>query len=220
MAPPTLNALLDAYRGYTTTAEDPAVTAMFRQEAEAIRRSAPPAAAARPGSIAPDPALPDSPGHPIRLSDLLRDGPLVVKFYRGRWCPYCTLDLRAWQRVQPELRALGARLLTISPQSEQEVALARERDRLGFQIVSDTGQSIARAFGVAYEVTPPVRSLYRAAGIQLERVDGAPAWTLPLPAVFLIGTDRRIAWSHVEPDYRRRAEPGEVLARVAAIVRR
>jgi peroxiredoxin len=219
MSAPALNALLDAYRGYTTADEDPAVSAAFRQEAEGMRNGAWLHRVARVGAVAPEVALPDSPDRRVCLSDLLCDGPLVLKFYRGRWCPYCTLDLRAWQRALPDLRALGAGLLTVSPQTETEVALSRERDRLGFQIVTDSGNAIARAFGVAYEVVPPIRRLYESADIHLDRVNDAAAWTLPLPAVFLIGTDRRIRWSHVEPDYRRRAEPGDVLARVAAMVR-
>jgi len=218
MSNPPLNALLAAYRGYAGADQDPAVAAVFRREAEALRRLDWPGRAAPVGAIAPDPAVPGPTGRPTPLSALLRQGPLVVKFHRGRWCPYCTLDLRAWQRVAAELQSLGATLVTVSPQTEAELALVRERDRLRLRMVSDADRAIARAFGVDYEVMPAVRELYRSAGIHLDRVNADAAWTLPLPAVFVIGPDRRIAWRHLDPDYRRRAEPGEVLAEIASLV--
>lgn len=212
MSTPPLAALLDAYRGYADA--DPVSSAVFAREAALMRSPDRLARRLRTGDPVPDLPLPDAPDGPPRLSDLWRDGPLVLKFYRGRWCPYCTLDLRAWQRALPELRARGTRLVAITPQEAPEIALTRERDRLGFRIVSDPGNRIARAFGIAYEVDPEVRALYEGFGLSGSQVDPAGTWTLPLPACYLIGTDGRVEWAHVDVDYRRRAEPADLVARL------
>jgi peroxiredoxin len=209
--PMKLNELLDAYRATSTADQSQAVSAVFAHEARLLRAAMLRGTGPGNGGLAPDVVLPDSPDGRMRLSDLLRRGPLVLKFYRGRWCPFCTLELRAYQRALPEIEALGAKLLAVSPQNEHEVALNRERDRLDFPMVTDADNAIASRFGITYEVEPALRDIYRAAGIDFTRTNDASSWTLPLPATYVIDVDRRIAWSHVDPDYRRRAEPADVL---------
>jgi peroxiredoxin len=212
----TLNDLLDTYWRHAAE-RAPVAAAAFAAEARSLAESGRLAGALRAGDPAPDVALPDSPGASVRLRELLRDGPVVIAFYRGRWCSFCTLELRAWQRALPRIRALGARVIAVSPQVEHEVALMRERDGLQFQMVSDPGNDVARAFGVAYEVPPGLRDAYAQTGLDPAR-DAEPAgWTLPVPAVYLIGRDGRIAWSHVDPNWRRRAEPQEVVAQLERI---
>lgn len=212
MSTPPLNSLLDAYRSYTEADRDPVETAVYEQEAEMLRRRDWQGRRLAVGDRVPDIVLPDGVDSGVRLTDLLRDGPLVLKFYRGRWCPYCTLDLRAWQRTLPELAQRQARLVAVSPQGEHEIALTRERDRLSFQIVSDGQNLLARAFGVAYDLSPGLREFMLANGLDATQIDDSGRWTLPLPSCFLIAPDGRIAWQHIDIDYRRRAEPGEVIA--------
>lgn len=214
MSAPSLTALLHAYRSYTEADAAPEVAATFAREAERMAEPGWLPARARVGDRAPDVVL-SAAGEPVvTLADRLRDGPVVVKFFRGRWCPYCTLDLRAWQRALPEIRARGARLVAVTPQGEHEIALHRERDRLEFPIVADAGNRIARAFGVAYALDAGVRALYERAGITAAQVDPTGDWTVPLPATYLIGPDGRIAFAHLDTDYRRRAEPGDVIAAI------
>jgi peroxiredoxin len=122
--------------------------------------------------------------------------------------------------VLPELRALGAQLVAVSPQDEREIALMRERDRLELHMVSDTDNVIAQRFGVAHVVEPALRETYAAAGMVRPASSGRGDWSLPLPAVYLIGTDGRVAGAWVDADWRRRAEPADVVARVAALQRR
>ena len=212
-----LNDLLDAYRAYNTADQSAATAAVFAREQALLKSRDWRATALAAGQLAPDFALPDSPGGSVRLSDLLVDGPVVLKFYRGRWCPYCTLELRAYQRILPDIKALGARLLAISPQTEAEIAMNRERDALQFQMVTDPDNAIARQFGIVYDVEPDLRAMLEASGLDFTRVNDTVGWTLPLPAVYLIGRDRRIAWSYLDADYRRRAEPAEILCRLKAL---
>ncbi len=213
-----LAALLDAYRRHAAE-RAPGVAAALDGEARALAASGRLSRALAAGDRVPDLTLPDATDGRVRLPDLLRDGPLVLAFYLGRWCPFCTLELRAWQRALPGVRALGATLLAVSAQDDREVALTRERDRLEFRLVSDPDNRLARGFGIAYEVAPTVRDAYAASGMG-GRPDDDSAWTLPLPAVYLVGRDGRIAWAHVDPDWRRRAEPAEVVARLGTLAGR
>lgn len=220
-----LNVLLDSYSRHTAE-RAPALAAALDAEARSLVESGRLARAVRAGEIAPDFELPDGPDGRVRLSDLLRDGPVVLAFYRGRWCSFCTLELRAWQRALPEIRALGARVLAISPQDDHEIAKMRERDRLEFQMVNDADNAIARRYGIAYQIDradATLRDAYAAAGLADAHggsggvPGGAP--TLPVPAVYLIDRDRSVAWAHVDPNWRRRAEPAEVVRRLADLGR-
>jgi peroxiredoxin len=212
----TLNDLLDAY-GRHAAERAPALAAAVERDAQALLASGRLERAVRVGDLAPDVMLPDISDGRLRLSDLLCRGPVVLAFYRGRWCSFCTLELRAWQRVLPELRALGAQLLAVSPQDEHETTLMRERDRLELHMVSDAGNVIARQFGVETEIAPELREAYAQAGMVRPACGTATDWRLPLPAVYLIGTDGRVAGAWVDADWRRRAEPAEVVERLAAL---
>lgn len=211
-SPDRLSALLDAYRAEDDAGTSPEEGAIFAREAAWLRRAGWDDHVPRVGDVAPDTAMPDADEPTVSLLDLARGGPLVLKFYRGRWCPYCTLDMRAWQRVLPELRSLGARFVAVTPQSEDEIARFRDRDGLTFHVVSDTGLALTRAFGIDYEVGPEVRAVYLERGLDPSATHASGDWMLPLPACFVIGRDGRVAWSHVEADYTRRAEPADVLS--------
>jgi peroxiredoxin len=209
----TLAALLDTYWRHAAE-RAPALADALEREARAIAASGGLAGVPRPGERAPDAPLPDAPGGRVQLSDLWADGPLVLLFFRGRGCAFCTLELRAWQRALPALRAAGGRLVAVSPQDDRSISLMRERDRLEFHMVGDADNALARRWGVLHEVAPAMREAYAAAGVPLGAACGG---AVPLPAVFVVGADGRVAWSHVDPSWRRRAEPDDVVARVAAL---
>lgn len=210
--PGRLAELLDVYRtrgSPDTSAEE---SAIFAEESAWLRHPGWDDAVPLVGDAAPDAAMPDAVESSVSLLELAAAGPLVLKFYRGRWCPYCTLDLRAWQRAAPEVHRLGARFVAVTPQSETEIALFCERDGLSFHVVSDPGMKLARAYGVAYEISQAVREVYLARGVDHSATHASGDWMLPLPACFVIGRDGRVAWCHFDTDYTRRAEPAEVLA--------
>lgn len=206
-----LNDVLDAYRCCAQADLPETSRSMLQLELDRLRTADWLAGALRTGDQAPDFVLPDSPGRTLRLSDLLREGPVVLKFYRGRWCAFCTLELRAYQRLLPDFRSLGAEVIALSPQNEEETALNRERDRLQLHMITDAGNAIAREFGITYEIGADVRGLYESAGLDLGRTNAAGTWSIPLPAAYLVAPDRRIVYSFVEPDYLQRAEPETVL---------
>eukprot|EP01040_Poterioochromonas_malhamensis_P023633 gene23633-29034_t len=142
--------------------------------------------ALKAGDPAPDFELPGVDGRTIRLSALLRDGPVIVSFYRGGWCPYCNLELRALQSALPQVRALGAQLVAISPQTPDESLSTAEKNALAFPVLSDVGSETARSFGIAFDLADELRPIYARFGHALPDRNGDESWVLPIPATFVI----------------------------------
>ncbi len=164
------------------------------------------------GDLAPDFALPGADGREVGLAGLLEEGPAVVTFYRGGWCPYCNIQLRAYQQILPEITALGGRLVAISPELPDETLSTREKDALTFDVLSDAGNAVARSFGLVFSLAEELRQAMRANGKALPTINGDESWELPVPATYVVGQDRRIALAFVDVDYRTRLAPEEILA--------
>lgn len=164
------------------------------------------------GDKAPDFTLPDATGATVRLADLLAEGPVVVNFYRGGWCPYCNLELRAFQAALPEITARGASLVAISPEAPDNSLSTKDKQQLEFHVLSDVGSEASRAFGVAFTLDDATRNVYAGFGLDLPTLNGAGTWELLVPGTYVIGSDGLIAYAFVEADYRLRVEPSEVLA--------
>ncbi|HEU5293906.1 MAG TPA: peroxiredoxin-like family protein [Burkholderiaceae bacterium] len=169
------------------------------------------------GQLAPDVALPDVSGRRVRLRDRWRNGPLVVVFYRGAWCPYCSLQLRAWQRQLDALRRFGASLVAISPQTPDHSMTTAQKNALAFTVLSDSALEAAEAFKIAFTLPPELIDLYGRLGNDLPVLNGNGRWALPMTATYLIDKRGQIVYSHVNADYRERAEPAAVLSRLESI---
>jgi peroxiredoxin len=166
----------------------------------------------RKGDKAPAFSLPGTGGKSIGSRELLQQGPLVLSFYRGDWCPYCDLELRALQRALTEVRSLGAQLVCISPQTlEKSIATAAKRE-LQFEVLSDADNAVARAFGLVFTLDLELQEIYPTLGIQLSESNGSDSGELPIPATFVIATDETIVYRYVNADYTQRAEPADILA--------
>ena len=161
------------------------------------------------GEAAPDFALPNALGETVRLSDLLKASAVVLSFYRGRWCPYCSAQLERLQAQLPELESHGARLAVVSPQTLDNSLSTKEELGLGYEVLSDPGNEVARRYGVAFRVPEVFRTAYARLGVDLPRYNGDDSFELPVPATYVIGRDGEVAFAHVDADYTRRAElPG------------
>jgi len=164
------------------------------------------------GDAAPDFILPDVQGEPVRLRALLDQGPVVVVFYRGGWCPYCNLHLRGFQRRLQEFRELGATVVAISPQLPDNSLSTREKDELTFPVLSDVGNKVARQFGIVFKLSDELVELYRKSGHALEDFNGADgSRELPVPATFLLDGEGTIRLAQVNVDYTRRIDPDDVI---------
>lgn len=170
--------------------------------------------ALRIGQRAPEFVLPDASGRNVESGSLLARGPLVISFYRGAWCPYCNLALQAWQRHLPELQALGATLVAISPQTPDASLTLAEKHALAYPVLSDLGHRVAREFGIVFTLDNSLRPVYEAFGVDLVAHNGDSSFELPIPATYLLERDGTIAGAWIDVDYRRRAEPSQVLARL------
>ncbi len=173
--------------------------------------------ALKAGDIAPEFELPGADGHITKLSALLRDGPVVVSFYRGGWCPYCNLELRALQSVLPDLRTLGAQLVAISPQTPDESLSTAEKNALTFHVLSDAGSRVAGRFAIAFDLGEELRPIYARFGHALPDRNGGDSWVLPIPATYVIAQDGRVALAYVDVDYRTRLDPADIVAAVRRI---
>lgn len=188
--------------------------AMMESATAQLRATGIEAAALRVGAELPALTLPDATGKPVDLKALNASGPLVVVFYRGGWCPYCNLELREWQRLLPQLQALGATLVAISPQTPDNSLSTSEKNALAFPVLSDSSMAAAQAFGIAFALSPELIALYASVGNDLPTLNGNGQWMLPIPATYVIDRGGVVAFAHVEADYRQRAEPEQVLDRV------
>lgn len=173
------------------------------------------ARALKAGATAPDFHLPRADGQRVRLSDRLAQGPVILTFYRGGWCPYCNLELRAYQRLLPEIERAGASLITVSPQTPDESLSTAEKNGLGFDVLSDRGSRVAEAYGLAFVLPDSLKALYTEFGHALPALNGTDDWRLPLPGTFVIGQDRRVLLASASVDYRTRLEPEDALRALA-----
>ncbi|RMH15678.1 MAG: AhpC/TSA family protein [Gammaproteobacteria bacterium] len=172
------------------------------------------------GDRLPDFELPNATGQIISSQNLLEQGPLVINFYRGAWCPYCNLELRAYQAILPDLNQFGARLVAISPNLPDHSLSSIEKHQLKFEVLSDLGNRYARKCGLVFTLPEAVREVYAGFDIDLSSYNGDDRFELPLPATFVVDASGDIRLRYVNADYTQRLEPGMVLDTLREIVDR
>jgi peroxiredoxin len=163
------------------------------------------------GAKAPPFEVKDHNGRAVSSVEFLKKGRVVICFFRGRWCPFCVGQLEAMNRILPQIRQAGAELVAISPQTVQQSFFMADQHRLGFPLLSDAGNQVARQFGLVYRVPDQQQSIYRRAFINLPFINGDESWHLPIPGVYVVDRDGTILFAAVNPDYKERPEPEEIL---------
>ncbi|WP_410666673.1 peroxiredoxin-like family protein [Amycolatopsis sp. cmx-4-68] len=205
----TLNDALTGVNDHARAALPPEIFEVL----EADRRRAAGTKFAEVGDKIEDFELPGADGEPTRLAELVADGPAVLVFYRGQWCPYCNLTLRTYQQeVVPELQKYGAKLVAVSPQRPDGAVPV---EGLDFPVLSDAGSTVARGLGLSYPVSAPVREAMETLGTDLEEVNGT--WELVHPAVVVLDRERVIRYLDVHPDFVTRTEPSDILEAVKSL---
>jgi peroxiredoxin len=168
------------------------------------------------GAKAPEFTLPDAKGESVALTTLLAKGPVVVTWYRGAWCPYCNIQLREYQKAMPELTALGANFVAISPQTPDNSLTTQQKNELSFNVLSDKSNAVAKQYGIAYTLPPEIAASFKGK-LDLVKFNGDESNELPLSATYVIGTDGVIRYAFVDADYRNRAEPADIIAALRAL---
>ncbi|MGC2637034.1 MAG: peroxiredoxin-like family protein [Acidobacteriaceae bacterium] len=171
------------------------------------------------GARAPEFGLPDISGRVVRSSDLLALGPLIINFFRGRWCPYCVTELEAWRDLYSALRERGALVVGISPQTQRQSDFAAGQHAIPFPLLHDAGSALANQFGLVWTVPDYLQRYYRSILVNIPFINGEESWKLPLPATYVIGQDGNILYADAHADFRARPEPEDVLRALPAFVR-
>lgn len=165
------------------------------------------------GAQAPDFSLPNAFGKPVRLSELLAKGPVVLTFYRGAWCPYCNLQLRTLHQALPQIEARGATLVAVTPQLPDKSRQQLEDDGYSFEVLSDLDDRVMQAYDLFFEVPEDLDEVYKKRlGLDLAEYNGPNRRVLPVPATFVIDGDGRIRAAFADVDYRKRMEPAAIVA--------
>ncbi len=189
------------------------VLEVFSRDQAAWQAKGRPADAVAVGDVLSDFTLPDATGRDVSLSELVAEGPVVLVFYRGGWCPYCNLALHQYQsELVPRLPSYGATLAAISPQNADESLTTAEKHGLQFVVLSDAGARVARQLGIGFEPADDVLEAQRALGLDIRdgNADGSPE--LPMPTVLIVDSDRTVQFADVQADYTSRTEVSEILA--------
>jgi peroxiredoxin len=164
------------------------------------------------GALAPEFELRDSANRLVRSRDLLAVGPLVIDFFRGRWCSYCVTELETWRDLYGQLRERGALLVAISPETQRQSDFAVQQHGLPFPLLHDPGAKLAEQFGLVYVVPEYHQRYLKSIMVNLPFLNGEASWRLPMPATYVLGRDGRVAFAEAHADFRVRPEPQEVMA--------
>ena len=184
---------------------------IFEDKAEKLAMSGIAKRAVKVDSLAPFFSLPDADGNIVSLIDLLAQGPVVLTFYRGNWCPYCNIALRSLQKNLKRFRAKGANLVAISPQLPDFTKDVVDSNDLEFPVLSDVGMKVGRKYGVDFVLDEELRPIYKSLGIDVSKHNGDTLFRLPVPGTFVIDTDGTVLYSFLNTDYTKRAEPDDIL---------
>ena len=185
---------------------------LFRRQAKKLAYREIEKNALKVGDKLPNFELKNVIGEKIQAYDLLANGPLVITFYRGEWCPYCNLEVAAYQEVFPEIRNLGAQLVAISPELPDNSMSLVEKYSLKYEVLSDIDNKVARELGLTFYVEDELQAVYKNLGIDLVASQGNRNYELPVPATYVIGSNGTVILSYVDVDYTKRLEPKEVIS--------
>jgi peroxiredoxin len=165
-----------------------------------------------PGDVMPSFALPDDAGHAVTLESLLVEGPTVITFHRGHWCPYCRINARVLGSLHERIVAVGASIVAVVPELEKFAAALKADAGLRYPVLCDMDNGYALSISLAIYVGDELQTLMGAAGRDLPRYQDNDSWILPIPATFVVAQDGRVAARFIDPDYRKRMAEDHVMA--------
>jgi peroxiredoxin len=213
----TLKDEIDRYNAAKQESVPAEILATMDQATEALKRSGIEDRALKTGDTMPDFELPNQRGERRRLSDYLAKSLVVLNIYRGGWCPYCNMEMKALHDVLPDIESRGARLVGMAPETPDKASSTAELHDIAIDILSDAGNQVAEQLGLVFVLPEALRPLYEQFGIDIEASNGDDTFKLPVPATYIIGQDGVIMHDFVNADYTQRVEPSEIVAELDAL---
>ena len=207
----SLNADLQVLLGELTAKAPPELIARFSEGINEVIASNADQAALNIGDDLPNIIAPDLESRTHHIADALRHGPVVLLFFRGGWCPFCNLQIRAMSLAYPRIAATKASLYALTPELPDSAMSTLGTEPVPFPILFDRSNAIARSFGLVFRLNEALRHVHEALGTPLPKLNGDMSWELPIPAVYVADPKGHIAWRHLDADYRKRTEPNDIL---------
>lgn len=209
--------LQEAIAAYNAAKQErlaPEILASMAEATESLKATGIEDRALKTGDTMPDFVLPNQHGVPYRLQDYLAESPVVLNIYRGGWCPYCNMEMKALHDALPEIEARGARLLGMAPETPDNAMDTATRHDLAIDILSDAGNQVSEQLGLVFTLPHALRENYAKIGLDLPAYNGDDSFKLPVPATYIIGMDGVIRYDFVNADYTLRLEPNDIVARL------
>jgi peroxiredoxin len=206
---PNLKDKLDALR-----ASNPVWKTRYDALVQSLRDQGVGRDALKVGDRCPEFVLANAEGFLVSSDDLLKRGPVVLSFYRGKWCPYCVTELEALRDAAPDIAASGATLVAVTAEDCGGALVAKRTRQLQFEILCDLENGLGLLFGLVFRVPPDFRENYKGVDINFPLIYGNDSWFLPIPATYVIDRNGIIQHAYVNPDFRERLDPSDILAAV------
>jgi len=190
----------------------PEVVAVFASDQAVLAAAGVAAGAVAVGDRLSPFALSDANGQTVTLDEITADGPSVIVFYRGGWCPYCNLTLRTYEtELLPQLSAYSARLVAISPETPDASLSTQEKNELAYTVLSDTGNRLADTLGITFDPSGEGLTAQRALGVDIRTTRADGGTRLPMPTVLLVDRDHTVRFVDIHPDYTGRTEVSDII---------
>ena len=207
----TLQEKLDAYKREFVEKVPEEKRAVMERATEDLKNSGILDNTIKVGDRLPSFELKNHRGETVRSEDILKDGPLVISFFRGKWCPYCNIEIKELEAYADKFRDAGARLVVISPQLESAAKATVEEHDLSFDVLIDEHNAYAKELGIAFSLTNELRDVYKGFGIDLPEYNGDDSWELPMPTRLVVDRSGQVVYADINPDYTKRPDPRETL---------
>ncbi|MGB4843927.1 MAG: peroxiredoxin family protein [Ferruginibacter sp.] len=163
------------------------------------------------GDKAPEFTAKDQDGKSISLKETLKNGPVVMLFYRGQWCPYCNKQLSHYSDSLTLLKEKGATVLAVTPETDENVKKTISKTKASFSVLEDEGLTIMKSYKVSFAVDEKTVTRYKGYGIDFDKANGSNGANLPVPATYIIGKDGLIKYVFFNTDYKKRASVQDIL---------
>lgn len=208
---PSMTELLAKHNAKGVANRPPETTAKMLAATEKLADSGIKDQTLKEGDKIPDFSLPNALGKPVSSADVLTNGPAILNFYRGGWCPYCNIEMRALQERLPEIEDLGATLVAIAPELPTKAEATQEKNELTYDVLSDVGNDLSKKFGLVFTLGEEIREIYQTMGIDVPAYNGDDSFELPIPATYVVSADGVVLKAFADPDHTKRLDVEDII---------